>query len=77
MNQVNPTTAYWTKIVIGVAAFIVWLGSVTVLPGAASTLFVIAAPYQQLLFAAAAGSFGWAVTQGSTAVSIAAEYKKS
>jgi hypothetical protein len=69
--NVNPVTAYWVKVVAGAVAFAVWLGSVTTLPGTSTFLFTIGAPYQQLLFAAAAAAFGWAITQGSTAVSIA------
>jgi len=69
--NVNPVTAYWVKVIAGSVAFLVWLGSVTTIPGHATFLFTIGAPYQQLLFAAAAAAFGWAITQGSTAVSIA------
>jgi hypothetical protein len=69
--NVNPVTAYWVKVVAGAVAFLVWLGSVTTIPGSSGYLFTIGAPYQQILFAAAAAAFGWAITQGSTAVTIA------
>jgi len=68
---VDPVTQFWVKVIAGGIAFLVWLGSVTMLPGATATLFQIGAPYQQILFAAAAAAFAWGTVQGARGVKAA------
>jgi hypothetical protein len=59
------------KVAAGAVAFLVWLGSVTMLPGSTAPIFVIGAPYQQILFAAAAAAFAWGTVQGASGVKAA------
>jgi hypothetical protein len=66
--MMDPVAQYWTKIVIGVLVFLVWVGSVTVLPGATTTLLVIAPTLSSALFVIAGGFLGWGAVQGATAV---------
>jgi hypothetical protein len=64
----DPVAQYWTKIVVGILVFLVWVGSVTVLPGATTTLFVVAPTIGTALFLIAGGFLGWGAVSGGQAV---------